>query len=235
MNTNLSFEVGSTITGKQLKEKEQYFYLICNDINTKKQPIIDSPEDGIFFVCPNIVFTFPFIGFCVRIVSFSDDTEILVDYLGFRAHDLILGEPKILHDVETIKELISHGADIRPCHGIGTIFSQSSALGKLEVVRYLLENYDSSLIDVDKDRALLNAAKAGHLEIVKYLVEKGIFPYPSEYASNEVLYSAIVYQHLDVVKFVISFDKDIKTIRAGLKYARHKNDKEMAEYLESLL
>lgn len=76
--------------------------------------------------------------------------------------------------------------------------------GDLEMVRYL--NNHGVDIHKDRDRSLYQAARFGHLHIVKYLVENG--------AKNpNALRAAAINDHLDIVEYLLNNGADIQIFK----------------------
>ena len=94
---------------------------------------------------------------------------------------------------------------------------------QLEIVKYLVENGDSSSKDLSA------ASQYGRLDIVKYLVENGA---DISAHNDDALVWASQYGHLDVVKYFVENGADARNIQA-LKWARQKGHLDVAEYLES--
>lgn len=83
-------------------------------------------------------------------------------------------------------------------------FVESSASGNLDIVKYL-EKFIVIIQNININRyycnSLVKACEYGHLNIVKYFIEKGI-DYDKE-DRNSFLYHAIDNNHIDIVKYLI--------------------------------
>jgi len=78
-------------------------------------------------------------------------------------------------------------------------------LGKMEIIRYFIENSLVKLNDVDKENGhsfLYLSSKTGKLEIVKYLVEKGIDLNKTDFVGNSSVWIASAQGQLDVLKYL---------------------------------
>ncbi|KAF8155121.1 ankyrin repeat-containing domain protein [Mycena galopus ATCC 62051] len=79
-------------------------------------------------------------------------------------------------DLEMVKYLIEHGADLNINHQ-GTALKCASSHGKLEVVKFLIEHgADPNINDFAYGTPLHAASQSGELAIVKYLIENGADP-----------------------------------------------------------
>jgi ankyrin repeat protein len=75
--------------------------------------------------------------------------------------------------------------------------------GSLEIVEYLFEKHDMTF--ENNDRFLYVAIRTGNLDIVEYIFEKCNREYFFQYQNSlleDILYDAISYGHLAVVKFL---------------------------------
>ncbi len=86
------------------------------------------------------------------------------------------------------------------------------------------------------NNALIWASFYGHLEVVKYLVNKGLTLEDIRSYDNNALIGASLYGHLEVVKFLIDKGLTIKDIRSkdnkALIWASHNGYLEVVKYLE---
>ena len=82
----------------------------------------------------------------------------------------------------------------------------SAGSGRLSVVKYLVETFHMTLLDVsmDDDFALRMAARNGHLSVIKYLVKKfNISRSHMTGSDNQVMYYAACTGQLHVMKYLV--------------------------------
>ncbi len=187
----------------------------------------------------------------------------IMKYLLQKGADIHIDNDEAVEDavyngfLDVIKYLVEKGVDISGDKG-NDILLIAARRGKLNVVKYLLENNIGTNII---DEAFSNAAKGGHLEVLKYLVENGAefrvdretisyaveggnldtLKYLVENGTNidKLMFGsisiAIRRDHLDVLKYIMEnakFDDKMlaKILLQSVKY--HKQD--ILEYLESI-
>jgi ankyrin repeat protein len=146
------------------------------------------------------------------------------------------------HDV--LEHLRARGADVDIC--------TAAYIGDLERVRELLDQ-DPSLANRPSDYVtyyacsgtpLKNAAAAGHIEIVRLLLERGADPnLPEEHIAprGHALHSAVVNGHIDIVKLLlergaypsVEIESSADTLSAALGSAGYRTDhnREMVDLL----
>ncbi len=110
------------------------------------------------------------------------------------------------NNIREVKELINHGVSIDARNNKRQTPLHSAAFnGKLEVVKYLMEEKHVGFNVKDKDgRTPLHlAATNGQLEIVKYLVEKGGDVNVKDNYGGTLLQSAVYNGKLEVVKYLV--------------------------------
>lgn len=75
-------------------------------------------------------------------------------------------------DIDTVKELLNHGADIK--HDRYSAFRVAAAAGKYDLVKYFIDRFkDFDMITAVNNYAFVFAAANGHTEIVRLLHENG--------------------------------------------------------------
>lgn len=137
-----------------------------------------------------------------------------------------------------LEHLRAHGAYVDIC--------TASYIGDLERVRELL-NEDSSLANRPSDYVtyyacsgtpMRNAAAAGHLEIVKLLMEYGADPnLPEEHIApqGQALYSAVYNGHYEVARFLLEKgaypNPAVESSADALSMAMGRSDQKMVELL----
>lgn len=95
---------------------------------------------------------------------------------------------------------------------LNTLAFSMISKGYLPMVKYLIEEHGFD-IHRDSDRAIMEAAGYGHLDLVKYLISKGanIRSYVPGLRNNErPLLAAIRHGHLDVAKYLVSVGSNIR-------------------------
>jgi len=99
--------------------------------------------------------------------------------------------------------------------------------GKLEIVKYLVEN--GANIHAKNDQALRNASYYGDLEIVKYLVKNGA---DIHVRNDEALRNACYKGQLEVVKYLVKNGADIHVRNdQALRWASYYGYFEIVKYL----
>jgi ankyrin repeat protein len=128
---------------------------------------------------------------------------------------------------EQIKELVKMGADVSTHNNF--VLSHATANGRLEIVKYLVEEHDAKLNVGDDSVPLRLASNYGYLEIVKYLVEKGADIHA---LTDEALRHAAVHGYLEIVKYLIENGADIHASNDyALRYAAFYGHLETVKYL----
>ena len=106
---------------------------------------------------------------------------------------------------------------------------QACTLGKLNVVKYLVEVRKVDIrSDEGEEKALLCASSSGHLDVVKYLIENGA---NARYDHDEALFKASYDGHLDIVKYLVENCKaDVnaengKSLEISIDYGQYETVK----------
>ena len=151
-------------------------------------------------------------------------------------------DPKYLYDLSK---------KFKGLYFYGLVMVAASKRGNLNVVKLMIDKGVRNF-----DNALYTAARGGHLNIIKYFIEKGAGDLKiGEFAAagghkiiidyllenryvpiskiNNFLVHAADGGHLDLVKHLISLGAT--DFQSALDYARMGNQKEVTQYLESLL
>lgn len=194
MVTNLGLEVGTTITGKQLKDTGEKFFII---LISEFIPLgaIPAEEAGKYILCSSNftmqskirftsskdVFRLLESGTFIREVFVSDDEIVDVNVATFAANSIVIGESMSVFDLNTIKMLVKNGADIHAEDDM--LLRYAASLGKMDVIQYIVESgtCNKNAITV----AASNAIYCSFPDIVYYLVEKGAEILPLFEASKE--------------------------------------------------
>lgn len=179
--------------------------------------------------------------------SFQDFFIKMIFYISFlkEKYDIpYFGmDPKYLYDLSKKYKALNF---------YGLVMVSASKKGNLNVVKSMIDKGVRIF-----DNALYTAARAGHLNIVKYFIEKGADNYlkvgeftaatghkniidyllENKYVSNSNLNNFLVHAadggHIDLVKHLISLGAT--DILSALDYARMGNQKEVIDYLETLI
>jgi len=109
---------------------------------------------------------------------------------------------------QKIKELIENGADVNRFYGCGMT---RWSVADIHICKILLENCPDMYAG-DREygvTALWLASKYGHLDVVKLLIEKGVWINQPTNDGRGPLCVASQYGHLDVVKYLIENGADI--------------------------
>jgi len=111
-------------------------------------------------------------------------------------------EVVIRGDLESLKKLVSEGADVetKDIYGDSPLI-YASRYGYLEIVKYLIEECNAS---VEAGAPLIYASIYGHLGIVKYLIEEcnANVEAKNKYGNTPLIYASM-YGHLGIVKYLI--------------------------------
>jgi len=113
---------------------------------------------------------------------------------------------------------------------LGKSLRKFSILGKIEIVKYLIEQ--GADVRGNDDYDLIWVIERGHLDVVKYFVEQGA----DIHVHGEAPLKVAVYNgHLDIVKYLVEQGADVPKISSWLStLARRSARKEILDYLESL-
>lgn len=117
---------------------------------------------------------------------------------------------------EIVRYLVEKGVDMNSSYAL----AYSGHAGHIEIVKYLVEQganirdkedinlpvfiyanitsvMSKKMKGVPRD-ALIEAAREGHLEVVKYLIEKG-----ADYRNTNILKESVYYDNVEVVKYIL--------------------------------
>jgi len=185
---------------------------------------------------------------CINILKYIDNKTLLLKWASIKGYLII------------VKYLINAGADVHYDNDVALRIA--SANGKLEVVKYLIEEA-GAYIYAQNNNALSCAVQYKRKEVFDYLIENGaiinneyinkalswacecgylnIMEYLIKHNANinanegQYLITAIEYDHLDIVKLFVKHNSIVASnkIRA-LNMAKGKNHTEIVEYINSL-
>ena len=116
------------------------------------------------------------------------------------------------------------------------LFFKSVKDGKIEIVNmFIINGVNVNSRDKYKDTALHHASAAGHKDIVKFLLECGALV-DSNDSDNPPLQLAVLYNHNEIVKLLLSYNADPNAFDySGLTALHLSAEKGNIETLELLL
>jgi len=158
------FKVVNPVGHHGMKYKEGY-----NEDIISFNPSGNCLPGGLYFTCEDIFAFWHFGSDVYEVEPIGEIYEELGSPRKFKTHALNMKNLGKTWDVEVIKYLVEHGANIHVCDN--WLLKQASTRGYLNVIKYLVENGVD--IHVENDCALRYSAQNGHLEIVKYLIKNG--------------------------------------------------------------
>lgn len=127
-------------------------------------------EDGGIYFAGRDILAFLCYGESVyEVTNYSTPYENPDTPKKYKAHKVKLKYIGEWKNVEVMKYLIKHGADVHADNDYAIRYSAIN--GYLEVVKYLIEH--GADVHADNDFALRCSVEMGNLEVVKYLLEQG--------------------------------------------------------------
>ena len=118
--------------------------------------------------------------------------------------------------VELVKYLISKQCDVLDKDSDGwTVLHKACKYGKLELVKYLVENYPELLTIRDKEgqSSFLVAGQSGSVELVEYLISKGCDALDKDNNGLTVLHYACQKGNTEVVQYLVENSGELLTMR----------------------
>lgn len=114
---------------------------------------------------------------------------------------------------QIVKYLVLKGADVSIKQNQGaTCFQIACQEGKLDVVRFLVENSEAksqiNQTDNEGNTALLLAAKKNQLSTMKYLISKGANFEVSNFEGRNAVWFGCCFGHFDMIQYLISLGCD---------------------------
>ena len=179
-------------------EENHHGFQYQDGLNVLKEPFNENPKDhccagGLYFTDIKNIFEFLNYGIYVREVRLPIDHpkfKMIKDENKYRANMIILGKRYELFSVETgVSNMLSAYlksplSQVRNC----------IAISAWETFKMLIEK------GADNNYALRLSAKNGHLEVVKYLIEKGA----NVHADDDcALRWSAFFGHLEVEKYLL--------------------------------
>lgn len=169
VDTFLDFEVGSVITGKELKATGYKFYKIINEKNNHNGmsykygwnvdilPFATDGEcvpGGIYFTDERHILSWCDFGYTIREITVADDEPVYVGEGKFRAHKVFMGKKQSLLDVQTLKSFITNDAHVSTVALCTAhyLIRHAARKGRTGVIKYLLTEVCNR-----KDSDLVNA------------------------------------------------------------------------------
>ena len=127
-------------------------------------------------------------------------------------------------DFFKLTEFIDDGRQFNKKHKCHKYFYYSCEFGQLDCARLLLTRVQERRLYLDTEKALINATKLGHIEIVKLIINSAIQPI-SKYSQYSAFCHACRCGHLEMVKLLQShynFDINmrLKTISQSCRVYR---------------
>jgi len=150
----------------------------------------------------------------------------------YKAHSLNMKYLGKTSDLEVVKYLVKHSADI---HAQVDYALRISALnGHFDVVKYFVEH--GANIHVLDNYALRYSAYNGHLDVVKYLIERGANIHAED---NYALRWSAEKGYLDIVKYLVENGADIHAqndyaLRWSVENGHHKVVKYLKEQINKI-
>ena len=191
----------------------QVFFPGCTD---KKFALLDSqPPESLKITCS------------------SDEIEIVKEYLQDKSKDArldsLVREAATNGNQELIELLLQHGVDLS-LRGKNSPIFLAAKYGNVEVVDLLFKDarVENS---VNIDDLFVRAVEGGHLEVIKFLKERGV---DKETTLHRALYLAVKKSRKDIVKYLLK-DENFATSLCFpgpiVSDAVFKNDAEIVELL----
>ena len=162
----------------------------------------------------------------------------------------VLTEEMFLYAIQgnlhELKKMVAIGGDIfgvqrRAVHegyyGGHSLLHSASFGGHLRIVKFLIEEHDFQIFIEDRVKwtPLLYAAQSGHVDIVKYLREKGADVNKTDKFGRTSLYYAIRYHRTDAATYLIREGADVNISDSSgdtpLRVAMHNGDVSICKLL----
>ena len=140
-----------------------------------------------------------------------------------------LSEASTGGNVEMVKYLVEHGADIHFWEDTPLI--NASYMGHLDIVKYLLEQ--GANVNAKNNAALIEAARGGRLNLVKYLAEEHNADIHGQ--NDDAFRQASMNGHLDIVKYLVEHGVDFHSLHGrSLRRTRDRGHKDVLNYIRNL-
>ena len=175
--------------------------------------------------------------------------ELLHKYGG--KIDMEMGESNITplliacqqNSFETVKFLVSHGADVNkrfPKAGNQTPIRFACKTGNVELVSFLIEN-GANFEDTpdDKITPLIQAAQRGHFDLVVFLIQKGANVNACARDKETALNQAIIKDNYEIVEFLLLNGADATVVdkdgNSCLKLATKTKNRKLIQLVQDKL
>lgn len=143
---------------------------------------------------------------------------------------------------KSLKTLVEIGIslDKSQSRSIGSPIWYMAILGKLDMVKYLIENYhvDVNFRHRDGSTPIIVAAEKGHWDIVKYLHEHGADIFATDNTGRSPLYFAVWNGTLPEVKYLHELGADLHQLtitgESLLQVAERKRRRQVRDYLKNI-
>ncbi len=182
----------------------------------------------------------------MEFVTESGDKEFLQKIIDKSAKGKIKANAALCEaakkgNLAMVKMLIEagSGADDRDNWGSETPLMKASYYGKIEIVKFLLENNaDIKATDYRGNTPLLHAAWSGHLDVVKELIANGADINEKNKLNWNALMQATVEGHFEVAKYLLELgsptdEVDLEKGATALTIAKVSNHSKLVKLLES--
>jgi len=137
-------------------------------------------------------------------------------------------------DVEVVRLLLDHGADVKAQSG--ATLSMAASYNRLDVVKLLLDHgADVNAREVYIRSPLQEAASCGGLEVVRLLLDHGADVNANKINDGSALHKAASGGHLEVVKLLLDLGANVNAeggnVRSALQQAALRGDLEIVKLL----
>lgn len=143
------------------------------------------------------------------------------DFKSMKASE-ILANLAQMTDLETVREFEKAGATLHDDKDAWRALSGTSGRGKLEMVKYLIDQEVGSTNRQAKTNALYQAAERGHLDVAEALIASGADPTGNDQQSRlPVIFAAAGSGNPELVEALLRFHPDLMPIMYASSSARN--------------
>lgn len=104
------------------------------------------------------------------------------------------------------------------------------SFGHLDIIKYLVENFNLTLDDIRCNNNYILHASSCHLNVIKYLIGQGIELDDIRSDNNRMLCIASHNNHLDIVDYLINQGLNVNDIMCALRYCCKVNNINSVKY-----